>query len=106
MASAPVTVVRGLWDLFDLTTLFSSGLQAYLVESLDRSAYWFRASGGSIFLLDPESGEHTLRAATGRQRDMPKREKIRVGHGIAGLVLQTGQPRSSTTQLRTRSSTV
>jgi len=93
MASAPVPVVRGLWDLFDLTTLFKSGLQAYLVETIDRSAFWFRASGGSIFLLDPVSGEHTLRAATGSQRHLPKKSSIRVGHGIAGLVLQTGDPR-------------
>ncbi|MBX3112109.1 MAG: GAF domain-containing protein [Fimbriimonadaceae bacterium] len=93
MASAPAPVVRGLWDLFDLTTLFESGLQTYLVETLERSAHWFRASGGSIFLLDPKSGEHTLRAATGTQRHLSKNASVRIGHGIAGLVLQTGEPR-------------
>ncbi|MBS1709976.1 MAG: GAF domain-containing protein [Armatimonadetes bacterium] len=93
MAAAPNPAEHGLWDLFDLTTLFSRGLQDYLNETLRRSTAWFRATGGSIFLFDERTGEHTLRAVTGHQNTLPKNATIKTGHGIAGLVLQTGEAR-------------
>lgn len=93
MASAPAPIVSGLWELFDLTILFRSGVQAYLDETLTRSAYWFHASGGSIFLLNVESGEHVLRSATGHQRHLPEGAKIVPGKGIAGIVLDAREPK-------------
>lgn len=77
--------------LFDLATLSRDGMDAWLVETLQRCAQWFRASGASAFLLE-EGDLYRIRARTGRQAKMPGDAYVKVGEGIAGTVLSAGVP--------------
>lgn len=77
--------------LFDLGTLARDGMDAWLAETLQRCADWFRASGASIFLLETE-GLFRIRAKSGGQATMPPDAFVRLGEGIAGTVLQSGLP--------------
>jgi Nif-specific regulatory protein len=47
---------------------------------------------GCVFLLEPFSREITIVAAYGLTRDAIQRGKYRIGEGIVGRVIETGQP--------------
>ncbi len=79
----------GLWEIFDLSPVSGSDLQSYLDLVLAKCAEWFRASGGSVFLEDSE-GEYVLRSRIGPSATMPEGATIRIGEGIAGIVVATG----------------
>jgi len=68
----------------------------YLDEVLglvvDMAARVMHARGCSLMLLDEERGELVLRATQGFSPDYRDRPPLRVGEGITGRVVQTGQP--------------
>ncbi len=50
------------------------------------------ADGGSLMLLDPERRELTIRVATGVERELWPKIRLRLGEGIAGRVAQDARP--------------
>ena len=67
----------------------ASGPQRLLEKAIARLAQLFRADGVSIMLAD-ESGELSVRAATGLS-DLARRDRKKIGEGISGTVARTGQ---------------
>ncbi|MDQ2984862.1 MAG: GAF domain-containing protein [Actinomycetota bacterium] len=50
------------------------------------------AKAAALFLLDESTDELVFEVALGEKADEAERFRVPVGHGIAGLVAQTGQP--------------
>ncbi|MBS1723194.1 MAG: GAF domain-containing protein [Armatimonadetes bacterium] len=81
-----------LFGLFDLSLLAKAGMHEWLAESLNRCTHFFRASGGSVFLVD-EDGHIRLKVKSGAQCRIPDAAEVEIGVGVAGTVLLDGAPR-------------
>ncbi|MCE9557770.1 MAG: GAF domain-containing protein [Armatimonadetes bacterium] len=85
--------LQQIWQIFDLVTQGSSDTAgAYLSQVLDRSVEWFDAAGGSIFLLQPNSGDYLPSAKAGDLAQIPWDAVIRSGEGIAGKAIAEQTP--------------
>ncbi|HEV8230208.1 MAG TPA: GAF domain-containing sensor histidine kinase [Candidatus Limnocylindria bacterium] len=73
----------------DLQRVAQAGPQRLLERATARLAQVFRADGVSIMLAD-ESGELSVRAATGLS-ESARRDRKKIGEGISGTVAQTGR---------------
>lgn len=81
-----------LFALFDLGLLQNQGLDDWLGATLSRCARWFRASGGSVFLMRHD-GKIEMRCHVGKLSQVPPGTLIELGQGVAGTVLLEGTPR-------------
>ncbi|MBI4824686.1 MAG: sigma 54-interacting transcriptional regulator [Nitrospirae bacterium] len=82
--SAILEVSRVLTASFDLKDNLTSAMRI-LSSMLDMQR-------GCVFLLEPQSGELKLVAAYGLTVEEIKRGKYRIGEGIVGSVIKSGQP--------------
>lgn len=74
----------------------SLDLDRVLIEALNLINRAIGISHGSILLLDQGNGELIYRAALGRDKPLPRggqRTKYRLGYGLAGTVMELGEPR-------------
>lgn len=92
MAAQPRWSQADLWDLFDLSPVSDSDIAKYLDITLAKCVSWFRASGGSIFLLD-KGDRFGIRAKFGAQSRLPEDAAVISGLGIAGIVAASGVAR-------------
>lgn len=90
MSAVPEWSRSNLWDLFDLSPIAGSDLQAYLETTLAKCVAWFRASGGSIFLA-VSYDTYELKASFGAMMELPTHAVIHRGQGIGGIVAQSGR---------------
>jgi len=92
MSLRPTLEGQDLFGLFDLSLLTQNGMDVWLVETVERCAAWFRASGASAFLMDSD-GVIRIKAKSGNQAPIPDDAMIEMGEGIAGTVLLAGKPK-------------
>src|SRR5512140_2402300 len=92
MSVGPNLDGQELFGLFDLNLLTQKGMDAWLCETLQRCAKWFRASGASVFLAQPD-GMIRVKCRTGSQVRIPDDARIELGRRIAGTVMKSGVPR-------------
>ena len=59
-----------------------------------------RAKAGSLLRLEPGTSELVFEVATGPVADEVKKIRVPLGHGLAGLVAQTGEPLMSSDTAR------
>lgn len=71
------------------TTLQVSELLKLMIESAKEM---FQAEACSVILVDEESGDLIFEAAVGDKSREVERQRIPAGKGIAGRVVQTGEP--------------
>ncbi|NOY64802.1 MAG: nif-specific transcriptional activator NifA [Nitrospirae bacterium] len=81
---ALLEVSRVLTESFDLEKNLTSAMRT-LSELLEMQR-------GCVYLLDPVSGELTIVAAHGLSHDEIRKGKYRIGEGIVGRVIETGEP--------------
>ncbi len=83
-----------LRTLVDLSTLISSSLdiQTVLDNAMTCAQLSMNAEASAIFELDRERDELFFRIALGDTAEKVKKERIRIGEGIAGWVARTGEP--------------
>lgn len=66
-------------------------------DVLNHAMLWaeefINAEASSVYELDEESGELFVRIARGEKKTPAKQIKLKVGEGIAGIVVQSGQPK-------------
>lgn len=59
---------------------------------METAAHVISARAGALFLLDQEARELIFEVALGQKAEEVKKFRVPLGHGIAGLVADTGQP--------------
>lgn len=74
------------------TTARIPQIQELLAHVLERTMRAVRARIGSIMLLDRDRQRLRVAVARGQSEDMPAQAEIAVGQGIAGKVVQNGEP--------------
>jgi len=84
--------------LDQLQTIVEAGLAAesvddFLQELLSHLRQILHADRAAILLLDEEEGSLHVRASVGMEADLEKAVRVPLGHGIAGRIAATGQPR-------------
>src|SRR5437762_14053388 len=86
--------MRPLPDLLELSQNFASnlGLKSRLARALQILEDSRGTRYGTIALLDPETGELAVEAATGVSGSAARRTRYRMGEGITGRVVQSGKP--------------
>ncbi len=63
-----------------------------LKRAIEGAATLVQAEAGSLLLLNDVTGQLTFTVAVGEKGSQLKQIRLTVGHGVAGLVAQTGQP--------------
>jgi HD-GYP domain-containing protein (c-di-GMP phosphodiesterase class II) len=63
-----------------------------LRQAISAAVNLVHAEAGSLLLKDEMSGELYFRMAVGEKGELLKEVRLKVGHGIAGLVAQSGKP--------------
>ncbi|MBN2126104.1 MAG: GAF domain-containing protein [Deltaproteobacteria bacterium] len=85
---------RELKTILRFGALVNSSL--HIESVLDYAMQWAEefmdAEASSVYELDDESGELVVRIARGEKRETVSRIVLKVGEGIAGAVVQTGEP--------------
>ncbi|MFC1867129.1 GAF domain-containing protein [Thermodesulfobacteriota bacterium] len=85
---------RELHTVLKFSALINSSLKIETV--LNNAMKWaedfINAEAGSIYELDEERDELFIRLARGKKKDPIKSIRLKVGEGVAGWVVQTGQP--------------
>jgi diguanylate cyclase (GGDEF)-like protein len=59
---------------------------------LRHSAELLRAERGSLLLFDERAGELSVKAAVGPRADVTRETRVRIGEGVAGVVMREGRP--------------
>ncbi len=86
--------------LQELTALYEASQMLNVSGDIERSMYSVMEilddkmgmTRGTVTLLDPKSGELIVEVAHGLSEPEKKRGKYRLGEGVTGRVVQTGQP--------------
>lgn len=80
--------------LLEISSLLSSTLKLdeLLGEIMSSATELTGAETSSLLLLDEEAGELTVEVATGKPGEAVMREQVPAGQGIAGWVVENGQP--------------
>ncbi len=73
-----------------LTTSFS--LEENLTKAMSTLSEMLEMQRGCVYLLDPLSQELKIVAAHGLSREEIKKGKYRIGEGVVGKVIETGEP--------------
>ena len=85
---------EGLKTILKFGALINSSLN--IEDALHYAMQWAEefmdAEASSVYELDEEKGELFVRVARGEKREPAKRIKFKLGEGIAGRVVQSGQP--------------
>ncbi|MHC1724424.1 MAG: GAF domain-containing protein [Syntrophobacteraceae bacterium] len=83
-----------LKTLVELSALISSSLdiQTVLDNAMTCAQMSMNAEASAIFELDRERGELFFRIALGNTAEKAKELRLKIGEGIAGWVVQSGQP--------------
>jgi sigma-B regulation protein RsbU (phosphoserine phosphatase) len=86
--------VRRLNRLIQIGTQLGTTLQlSELLELImDSAKEMFQVEACSVILVDEETRELIFEVAVGARSDQVVQQRIPPGHGIAGRVVQTGQP--------------
>lgn len=88
------TYFRELHTILKFSALINSSLN--IEDVLNNAMKWaeefINAEASSIYELDEESGEIFVRLARGKKKDPVKDIRLKLGDGIAGSVVETGQP--------------
>lgn len=88
------TYFREFHTILKFSALINSSLNIEVV--LNNAMKWaeefINAEASSIYELDEESGEIFVRLARGKKKDPVKDIRLKLGDGIAGSVVETGQP--------------
>ncbi|MFL6255570.1 MAG: diguanylate cyclase [Pyrinomonadaceae bacterium] len=59
---------------------------------LRHSAELLRAERGSLLLFDERAGELSVKAAVGPRAEVTRETRVRIGEGVAGVVMREGRP--------------
>jgi GAF domain-containing protein len=80
--------------LLEISSLLNSTLQLdeLLGQIMASATELTGAETSSLLLLDEEAGELTVEVATGTPGEAVEREKVPAGQGIAGWVVEHGEP--------------
>jgi sigma-B regulation protein RsbU (phosphoserine phosphatase) len=94
MAMAGDNTTDRLQRLIHIGTELGTTLQlpALLTLIIDSAKEMFQAEACSVILVDEESGDLIFEAAVGDKSREVARQRIPAGKGIAGRVVQTGEP--------------
>ncbi len=88
------TYFREFHTILKFSALINSSLN--IEDVLNNAMKWaeefINAEASSIYELDEESGEIFVRLARGKKKDPVKDIRLKLGDGIAGSVVETGQP--------------
>jgi Nif-specific regulatory protein len=86
--------IRKLQTLLDISQTLGStlNLKSSLARVLEIFEEHHGSVSGAITLLDEESGELNIEAATGITWQVSRRAKYKVGEGITGRVVESGRP--------------
>lgn len=80
--------------LLQFSAIVNSTLQ--IEEVLNHAIQWAEelvgAEAGSVYEMDENSGELVIRAARGEKKDTIQGLRLKIGDGVAGRVVQTGEP--------------
>src|SRR5690606_26264960 len=93
-AMSPPTDVRTLATLLDIsrTLAGSPDLRGALLRVLEILEERHGTVAGAVTLLDPESRDLRIEAATGITWRVRRRASYRVGEGVTGRVVESGRP--------------
>jgi two-component system sensor histidine kinase HydH len=85
---------RGLSTLLKSSALINSSLQTNEVLNFAMKAAeeFMEAEASSVYELDSEKGDIIVRLARGAKGGFIQSKRLEVGEGIAGLVIQNGEP--------------
>jgi two-component system, NtrC family, sensor histidine kinase HydH len=85
---------RELHTVLKFSALINSSLEieSVLDNAMRFSEEFINAEASSIYELDEEENELFIRVARGEKKDLIKTVRLKVGEGIAGRVVQTGEP--------------
>lgn len=85
---------RELHTVLKFSTLINSSLEieSVLDYAMKFSEEFINAEASSIYELDEEKDELFIRVARGEKKDLIKKVRLKVGEGVAGSVVQTGEP--------------
>jgi putative nucleotidyltransferase with HDIG domain len=64
-----------------------------LARFLGRAMKFFKTNAGTVFSIDPHTGELVFKVVRGPARQKLRGMRLKPGEGIAGWVAQTGRPR-------------
>jgi Nif-specific regulatory protein len=89
-----VTNVRKLSTLLDISQTLSSSLdfRTALIQVLELLEENHGTVAGTVTLLDEQSAELRIEAATGIPWQAQRRAKYKVGEGVTGRVVESGRP--------------
>ncbi|MBM4185427.1 MAG: AAA family ATPase, partial [Gemmatimonadetes bacterium] len=89
-----VTNVRKLSSLLDISQRLSSALdfRTALIQVLELLEENHGAVAGTVTLLDEQTGELRIEAATGISWQAQRRAKFKIGEGVTGRVVESGRP--------------
>lgn len=77
---------------FSALTNSSLNIEDVLNYAMQWAEEFMDAEASTVYELDEQMGELFVRIARGEKKDPAKRIKLRVGEGVAGHVVQSGQP--------------
>jgi len=85
---------RELHTVLKFSALINSSLEieSVLDTAMRFSEEFINAEASSIYELDEEKDELFIRVARGEKKDPLKKVRLKVGEGIAGWVVRTGEP--------------
>ena len=86
--------LRELHTVLKFSALINSSLkiESVLDNAMKSAEEFINAEASSIFELDAENNELFIRVARGEKKDPIKNIRLKLGEGIAGWVVQSGQP--------------
>ena len=89
-----VTNVRKLSTLLDISQTLSSSLdfRTALIQVLELLEENHGTVAGTVTLLDEQTGELRIEAATGIPWQAQRRAKFKIGEGVTGRVVESGRP--------------
>ncbi|MDY6971855.1 MAG: ATP-binding protein [Thermodesulfobacteriota bacterium] len=85
---------EGLKTILKFSALINSSLniEVALIYAMQWAEDFMDAEASSVYELDEEKGELFIRIARGEKKEPIKKIKFKLGEGIAGRVVQSGQP--------------
>ncbi|MBN1626175.1 MAG: GAF domain-containing protein [Deltaproteobacteria bacterium] len=85
---------RELHTVLKFSALINSSLkiETVLDNAMKFSEEFINAEASSIYEIDEDKDELFIRVARGEKKDLIKTVRMKVGEGIAGRVVQTGEP--------------